>query len=328
MSVTSIMGASNGVVTANGFDNPWLATGTRFEGEPPSAAEAKRLAGQDWEVLERPIYTHNAKGHRSVIPGFKATIRSDNEEALGIVKDGYTVTQNQLLYDFEAALADDSGLRYVSAGCLSGGRTVWAQAEVPKHIRIKGDDSAIIPYLMTWTGHDGGRGFGGTATTIRVVCQNTFHAATKQTGMPRFTFAHRAKIEERIGEARNALQITFEYLDGVEKVLNDLQARDMTSDDFKAFTEKLLPAAVNAKNPWKTLRDRDALHTLYVAETATLDGLRFSNYRALQAVTEFVDHHRGYLTTEGNSAAENRALSILDGQGARIKQRALDLLSA
>jgi hypothetical protein len=44
-------------------------------------------------------------------------------------------------------------------------------------------------------------------------------------------------------------------------------------------------------------------------------------------VTQFIDHGRSYLTTPGNSAGDNRALSLLDGQGARMKQRALALLS-
>lgn len=326
--VTSIMQAPDSKDVAPGFVNPFNAAGFVFVETPPTAEEAMRLAGQDWEVLERPLYTHDDHGRRTpAIKGFKATVRSDNAEVLGIVKSGYKVTQNSLLYDFEKALADDSGLRYVSAGCLSGGRTVWAQAEVPKHIKIKGDDSEIIPYLLAWTGHDGGRGFGVGATTVRVRCQNTFHAATTQRDMPRLTLRHTASVEDRIGEARKALEITFAYTETIEKVLNDLTARDMTREDFKAFTEKLLPVAEGTKNPYKTTRDRDALMALYVSEGPTLDGLKFTNYRALQAVTEFVDHHRAYQTTEGNSAESNRALSILDGQGARMKQRALNLLT-
>lgn len=329
MGVTAIMQAPDSKdVGQAGFVTPWASTGHQFLTEPPTAEEAMRLAEQDWEVLERPLFTTNAKGHRTpAIPGYKATVRSDNEAILGIVKSGYKPTQNRLLYDFEKALTDDSGLRYISAGCLSGGKTVWAQAEVPKHIRIKGDDSDIIPYLIAWTGHDGNRGFGVGATTVRVRCQNTFHGATTQKDMPRLTLRHTASVEDRIGEARQALQMTFAYTETIEQVLNDLAARDMTKADFEAFTEKFLPVAEGAKNPYRTLRDREVLQTLYSADTATLDGLKFTNYRALQAVTEFVDHHRAYQQSDGNTAADNRALSLLDGQGARMKQRALDLLT-
>lgn len=313
---------------APGYSNPWAASGVTFTEQAPTAEQAMKLAGQDWQVLESKLLVPpTADREGRVAEGYKATVRSDTGDILGIVRDSYKVTQNKLLYDFEAALTDDSGLHYETAGVLSGGKVVWALAQVPKHIRIKGDHSDIIPYLLAWTGHDGSRGFGVGATTIRVVCQNTFHAARTQKDMPRITLRHTAKVEDRIGEARRSLQMTFDYLDTVEVVLNDLAGRKLTTSDFEAFAEKLLPVSDGVKDPWKTIRDRDALTAIYAADSETLDGLRFTSYRALQAVTEFVDHRRTYQTSKGNSADDNRALSLLDGQGARMKQRALALLS-
>lgn len=328
--ITAMMSVAEG-----SFQTPWRQTGFTFPETPPTAEEAMKLAGQDWEVTESGLYrpTTGDDAESSpvkLVPGWKALARSDNDELLGIVKDSYKVTQNKLLYDFEAALADDSGLRYETAGVLAGGKTVWAQAQVPKHIRIKGDSSDIIPYLIAWTGHDGGRGFGVGATTVRVRCQNTFHAATTQKDMPRFTLRHTAKVEDRIGEARKALQMSFAYLDTVEAMFNGMAAKPMSAKDFDKFVEKLLPVDPKAVNPWKTLRDREALSTLYIADTETMDGLKFTNYRALMAVTEFVDHHRTYIDTTkngGNTAADNRALSLLDGQGSRMKTQALALLA-
>ena len=59
---------------------PWHGLGTPIE-EACSSAEALELAGLDWEVNSRPIYTDNG----IQIPGYIANTRSSDNKVLGVV---------------------------------------------------------------------------------------------------------------------------------------------------------------------------------------------------------------------------------------------------
>lgn len=315
--------------TAPGFV-PWFNSVKHAAvAEAPTAEDAMRLAGQDWKVNERGVYTTNAKGHRMKIEGYKARVRSDNEAVLGIVGQNYKGADNDVLYEFQQAIAAEKGLKYETAGCLAGGKVVWALARLPEDVKIEGDPSSIRPYLFAWNGHDGTRAFGVGLTTVRVRCGNTFEAARTQEGKPRLILRHRANFDARVEEARKVLGLSIDYLARFEKVAADLMAREATVEDAKAFATKLLPASKDAKNPYKTERDRQTLVDIFAdTQSETMDGLAFTNYRLLQATTQFVDHSRTYMESKGNSAEDNRALSLLDGQAARMKDRAITLLSA
>jgi hypothetical protein len=68
---------------------PWHGLGATLD-NPPTMAEAIRLAGLDWEVALRPLVT--ADTHQPV-PAF-ATIRTPDNQILGIVGPHYRPLQN------------------------------------------------------------------------------------------------------------------------------------------------------------------------------------------------------------------------------------------
>ncbi len=69
---------------------PWHGLGVRVE-SALSSEEALVRSGLDWEVVQRPIMTDDS----SIIPGYKANIRSTDNSVLGVVTDRYKVVQNR-----------------------------------------------------------------------------------------------------------------------------------------------------------------------------------------------------------------------------------------
>ena len=63
-------------------EKPWHGLGTRVE-EAPASADALRLAGLDWQVLQEPIFTDQGE----VITGYKANVRDSDRRVLGVVSD-------------------------------------------------------------------------------------------------------------------------------------------------------------------------------------------------------------------------------------------------
>lgn len=71
-------------------EKPWHGLGTRVE-EAPASADALRLAGLDWQVVQEPIFTDLGE----MITGYKANVRDSDRKVLGVVSDRYRIVQNQ-----------------------------------------------------------------------------------------------------------------------------------------------------------------------------------------------------------------------------------------
>ena len=80
-------------------EKPWHGLGTKVV-EAPESAEALKMAGLNWQVLQEPIYTDAG----DIISGYKANIRDTDRKVLGVVTDRYKVIQNTEAFSFTDAL--------------------------------------------------------------------------------------------------------------------------------------------------------------------------------------------------------------------------------
>lgn len=314
---------------------PWHNLGTPLGDEQLDAESMLKASGLDWDVVVQPIFVPQTNGgnglvEASTITGKSVTVRSVDSRPLGVVGNKYVPIQNREMFDFaEALVATDKAVQFETAGALYDGRVVWSLASVPdQQIRIDGDDSPIMPYLLLNTGHDGLRAFMANFTPIRVVCANTLGMALGAAGDNIYTIRHTVKALDKLDEARKALKLNVEYIENLRKVAQTLVKRKLSIADVIAFTEKLLPStAVAEDKAVKVQRQRDEILALY-RNGQNLDGVTRPDtaWRALQAVTEWVDHDKVFRDTVKGKAEDAKALALLDGTGTVIKQRALSLL--
>ena len=150
---------------------PWHGIGTVVE-ECPCAGEAVRLAGLDWKVEQKDVYTAGGQ----LIPGYKANVRDSDQSVLGVVSDRYQVVQNEEAFAFTDELLGQ-GIRYETAGSLQGGRRTFILAKLPERFIIAGDE--ITPYFVIMNSHDGSCSIKAAMTPVRVVCQNTLNLALR-----------------------------------------------------------------------------------------------------------------------------------------------------
>lgn len=68
---------------------PWHGLGVRVE-------EALKKSGLNWEVIQKSIFTSD----NTIIPSYKANIRSKDGHALSIVTDRYNIVQNEEAFAF------------------------------------------------------------------------------------------------------------------------------------------------------------------------------------------------------------------------------------
>ena len=153
-------------------ETPWHGLG-RIVMDAPASREALELAGLDWQVESRNIYS----GTGAMIPGYRANVRNTDDAVLGVVSDRYRIVQNEEAFQFTDDLLGE-GITYETAGSLQGGKKVWMLAKLPEKYIIAGDEAKQIIRTHCKT-------FGGTlddaeCMKLTGLARNTYYKYKRQ----------------------------------------------------------------------------------------------------------------------------------------------------
>ncbi len=263
-------------------EKPWHGLGIQVQ-EAPASADALRLAGLDWNVVQEPIYTD----FNEPIDGYKANVRDSDRKVLGVVSDRYKVVQNTDAFSFTDELLG-KGVRYETAGSLQEGRKVWLLARLPREYIIAGE--RISPYLVFSNTHDGSGSVKVAVTPVRVVCNNTLNLALS-TAKRSFSMIHTGNIQDKIQEAKETLFMAEEYMDCLGIEFEQLRRQKMTDEQVKEYIELLLPmekepTPIQSKN---IIRLREDMMKRYY-DAPDLQKVGSNAYRFINAVSDFATH--------------------------------------
>lgn len=247
-----------------------------------------------WDVRKTPLTT--AVGDRTLeIPGRYATVRNNpvtpgQVDVLGVVGETYKVIQNEAHAAFLNALVDESGAHFETAGSLAGGRQVFITMKMPGHMKIGGQDQ-VDTYLAAINSHDGSSAFTLLATPVRIVCQNTLNVAYGA-ATNAFRVRHSIGAEDiMIGAARQALDLTFDYLDAFQADAQRLIETTMTQSTFEQMiaAEYGVPDDAPKTTIGRTEKKLDRMAELF-ADAQTQEGIRGTAWAGFNALTEYADH--------------------------------------
>ena len=263
-------------------EKPWHGLGTIVM-EAPASADALRLAGLGWNVVQEPIYTSS----KEKVEGYKLNIRDSDRKVLGVVSDRYRVVQNVDAFSFTDGLLGQ-GVRYETAGSLQNGKRVWLLAKLPKEYIIAGE--RVSPYLVFSNTHDGSSSVKVAITPVRVVCNNTLNLAL-DTAKRSFSMIHTGNVQDKIQEAKDTLFMTEKYMDNLGVEFEQLRRQKVTDAQVKEYVELLLPmeeepTAMQVKN---TQRLRQDMMKRYY-DAPDLQKVGNNAYRFINAVSDFATH--------------------------------------
>lgn len=263
---------------------PWHGLGTRVL-EAPTSSAALSLAGLDWKVVQKPVFTADGL----FISGFKANVRDRDSQVLGVVSDRYKVVQNEDAFAFTDELLGE-GVTYETAGSLQNGRRTWILAKLPQRYIISGDE--IDPYLVFMNSHDGTGAIKAAMTPIRVVCQNTLNLALS-TARRSWSTIHTGDIHGKLQDARNTLLYADRYMAALGKTIEELSRQKLSDRQVLEYIDALFPLPEDASETRKKnlgklkedlkLRYFDAPDLQHVGKNA---------YRFVNAVSDFATHAR------------------------------------
>lgn len=282
-------------------EKPWHGLGTMVA-EAPTSADALRLAGLDWRVDAKPIFTDEGKE----IPGYKVNTRDSDGATLGIVTNRYTICQNEEAFAFTDELIGGE-VRYETAGSLSGGRRVWLLAKMPD-TTIAGDD--VEPYLCFTNTHDGTGSIRVCMTPIRVVCNNTLNVALS-TASRSWSAKHVGKVQEKIIEAQRALELAGKYMEALDEYADRLANTSINTDKIREILDELFPVKEDDSNRVKENAMRVKNEYMVCYFMPDLEKFRGTAWGALNAMADMVDHNAPRRQT--GTYAENNWGRIIDG---------------
>jgi phage/plasmid-like protein (TIGR03299 family) len=266
--------------------------------------------------------------------------RTDTGAPLWVASKSYNIVQPSEVMDFFAKLSEIGGFELETAGALSDGKRIWGLARVNDGAPVVGQD-VVRPYVLLATSYDGTLATTAKFTAVRVVCHNTL---TMSVGSSEDGMRLASSETDTVGKAVSSLvriphSTTFDA-DAVRKslgIVKDvferwlvesalLAEKQIDDTQFGLFLENLLqplqPKTVHGSpaKPARECRPFARIKSIYENNLIGADLAGESNrWRALNAVTQFVDYERG-------RTANSRLDGAWFGVGDAIKTRAFDLL--
>ncbi|WP_319244026.1 DUF932 domain-containing protein [uncultured Propionivibrio sp.] len=300
---------------------PWHGLGHQLPPKQPLEIWQKE-AGMDWQIEETPVRfmtdTIGTLGTIHSFPEQKVLYRSDTKTALSVVSQRYQVVQPREVLEFYRDLSEISGFELETAGVLKGGKKFWALAKTGQTTAVKGNDT-VNGYLLLATSCDGTLATTATPTTIRVVCHNTLtialNGASQAIRVPHSTRFDPQAVKQQLG-------IAVSQWDGFMYRMRTLAERKVKTHEAMNYFLRVLCDASSASDSAGLVNERalKKVQNLYDGQGrgSELDSARNTAWGLLNAVTEYVDHERR------SRSVEHRMDSAWFGQGATLKQRALD----
>ena len=271
--------------------------------------DSAKLSNWDIQLQEIEIPT----GYRYDNTNYFVTRNNpfDNgKDILAVVGKRYQIVQNETLFEFGDNLLD-GGASWESAGSIKGGRVVFGSLVIPKEIVLdkQGANDKTTTYLLVHTSHDGSVSVQASVTPVRVVCQNTLNVALKGTKQS-FKLRHTQSVDGKIQMAREALGLSFEYMDLFEQEAKALFEKSVTDLEFNKIITTLYPKpkdddSKKAKTLWEN--KIDILNDLYF-KSPTVANIKGNAWGVFNTLTEQLDYYRN-TNTKDEKRAENKLAS-------------------
>ena len=268
-----------------GFDareTVWNGLGREVQGAK-SSAEAIKLAGIDWKVVQKKMTTEDGIN----IKGYYANVRDSDNKVLGIVGERYKIVQNNEAFEFTDELLGQ-GVKYETAGSLNGGKRIWLLAKTPNDYKILGD--SIEPYLVFTNTHDGTGSIKVAMTPVRVVCKNTLNLALKKADRA-WSARHTGNINEKLNQARQTLELADLYMQTLNQTFEELYKVKLDDKKVIELVDNLIPVDEDASTRMKENKNSIKSDIIFRYEEAPdLKDREKTGARFIQAVTDSVGH--------------------------------------
>lgn len=282
-----------------------------------NVAEAMKLAGLDWQIVEKPIFDQEGN---SLARFAKAHARGDTGKILGIVGKNTHPLQNADAFKFFEPFLESGEAAFETAGVIGGGKKIWVLAKInAPDARVIGDDM-VAKFVLLSNSHDGSASVRVGFTPIRVYCTNTLAMAHKSTSSQLVRVRHTKEVTGNVLMLRDAMNLANSEFEATAEMYRAMAAKKINQADLRKYIKQVLTmpekdgeASTRAKNVVN-----DIVRLFESGRGSDMVGVRGTIWGAYNSVTE-------HLSWAAGRSAESRLDSLWFGGNAIVNARAFNL---
>ena len=266
----------------------WTKIGKSVE-ECKSMEQVLKASGLDYTVEMRPVFMNagpeDMTEAMAAIPNRFVTVRTSDNHPYDVVSDKFEIIQNREAFDFVNFMGE--GLTFEKAGETANGM-VYIIGKLPE-VSILGD--AFTPYVLFRNGFNGKTKITAAISPLRIVCQNQFNFAFKNTANA-ITIRHVRNAEAKLEEARETLRMTADYMEQLNLMAEHYAGMKISESRLERIVKYMFPipedTAINAFKK-KNLEDQRAafINAHNQDDNANFRGTAWG---LVNAYTDFITH--------------------------------------
>lgn len=261
----------------------WHAIGKEVQ-ECKNMEQVLKASGLDYTVEKRPVFFGNDEIWH-YIPNRFVTVRTTDNHPYDVVSDKFEIIQNRDAFDFVNYMGDE--LQFEKAGETQSGM-VYIIGKLPE-VDILGD--AFTPHVIFRNGFNGKTKITAAITPLRLVCQNQFNFAFKNTANA-ITIRHVRNAEAKLEEARETLKMTADYMEELTRMAEHFASMKISGPQMERVVKYLFPIPEDTEiNPFKRKSLEDKRNAFIKAhEQDDNANFRGTAWGLINAYTDFMTH--------------------------------------
>lgn len=314
-------------------ETPWHGLGQVVKAAP-SIEEAIRLAGLDWKVGLKPLFTAaggpaiEGSAFQGALVGERveanATFREDTGQILGVVGTSYKPLQNAEAFKFFNPFIEAGQATLETAGSLRGGKRVWILAKLDREdsVIVNKADDRVAKYLLLSNSHDGTLAVKVGFTPVRVVCQNTLSMALNNNESRLLRVRHTGNVVETLNRVQEIVNTANAAFEATAEQYRLLASKQVNLKDLEKYVKIIFAQKQREEDP-TLAKDRESRVLAKIiplferGRGNDLPGVAGTMWAAYNAVNEHLVWDRG-------EDQQKRIDSAWFGQGAQLNKKALE----
>lgn len=286
-----------------------------------------------WDLVKSPLFSANQKQ-----TDYCELICSDNPEirvGKPIHCETYGFISNrEFLEIIGESISSITGATVESVGSVCERGRIFVSVAIPEAKEFKAAGRSFLPYLNFFSSHDLSAPFGAQASTVCIVCDNTFRMNLHQEkgGELQVRIPHTRNASKRL---ENIPQLVDAYCGTQAKfkaILDGMESAPVAQNDANAFFAGLLTVKTNSEANAFLRKSADDIPEMSTRKTNQINRLsdlfvsgagNTGSNRAdvFSAVTDYYSHE-----SSGGEDSMRQLASSEFGSGQTTKARAFDLL--
>lgn len=217
------------------------------------------------------------------IPGRKTIVRNDGH-IYGVLSENYKPVQNVDAFDFINYIDED--IKFVKAGETYNGM-VYIIGEL-NPVNILGDE--FIPHVIFQNSHNGGFSLATSICPLRIVCQNQFNIAFKESNST-FKIKHTKNAEAKMAVAGETLKNISKYMKTFTEKAELFAAKNISDSQVTKFINFMFPEKDNMSDNALEKLNEEKTKFIKAYESDDNSNFKGSAWGLINGLTDYITHY-------------------------------------